>query len=138
MSADFANSNLAAIFAIDTGKAENGAWFDVTDEIKVKVRRYKSKASQDARTEFMKPYAQMARRGQELPEHIATEVLNNQIAKGVLVDWKGVKAGDAEIPATFENKVAILASLPEFRDAVFAYSVEMDAFKPSVEEGLKN
>lgn len=138
MSLDLTNSSLAAVFALDSDKAENGNWFPITSEISVKLRRFKSRSSQDARTEFMKPYTTMMRRGQELPEALAIEVLNKQLAKGVIVDWRGVKIGEQDVPCTFDNKFSLLQALPEFRDAVFQASVDMESFKPDAEEGIKN
>lgn len=139
MSLNLAKTNIAASFAFDLNKAENGVWMPLTLDIKVKVRRFKSRVSQDARNKFMQPYAQVARRGQELPENITNEVLNKQLAAGVIVDWKGIVDADGnEIACTFDNALELLTQLPDFRDAIFQLSIDAEAFKPDSEEGVKN
>jgi hypothetical protein len=139
MSLDLSTLNIATAFAIDEDKAENGTWFPLTKEISVKLRRFKSVVSQKARTEFMKPYIGLTRRGQELPDATSLEILIKQMAKGVIVDWKGVKAGDNELPCTYDNKVELLTALPELRDTIFSLAIEIETFKPEQdEEGLKN
>lgn len=139
MSLDLSNINIATAFAIDTDKAEQGAWFPLTKDISVKLRRFKSEASQKARIEYMKPYVGLTRRGQELPDNVSVEILTKQMAKGVIVDWKGVKSGDVDLPCTFDNKVELLTALPELRDTIFTLAIEIESFKPELdEEGLKN
>ena len=126
---DFTKANLAAQFGTDKDKEEQGVWIPLADKIRVKIRRFKSKASQDARTEFQKPYIAMIRRD-SLSEEVSVEILEKQMAKAIIVDWEGITddAGN-DIPCTYENKLAILKALPDFRDEIAALAIARDSFK---------
>lgn len=127
-------SALHARFAMDAGREENGVWVDYGDGISVKIRRFKSRASQEARRELDKPHADVIRRG-PLPEALAEELLVKQMAKAIIVDWKGVTDADGNpLECTEEARYAILKELPEFRDEIFALSVERDHFKAKADQ----
>lgn len=126
-------------FKTDETKEEQGVWVNFGDGIKVKVRRFKSKASQDARKKLEEPFTAEIRRG-PLDEKIAEDLLIRQMAMAIVVDWQGVTSEDGkELPCTFENKYEILKALPEFRDEIAAIAIDRDSFKASLqEEGEKN
>ncbi|XAI96053.1 hypothetical protein [Microcystis phage Mwe-JY26] len=126
-------SALFARFKTDEDREENGVWVDFGDDIKVKVRRFKSRASQDARKELEKPHQDVIRRG-GLSEEQAQELLLRQMAKAIIVDWQGVTDEKGEpLPCTEDAKYSILKALPEFRDEVFGISIDRDAFKAKVD-----
>jgi hypothetical protein len=122
-------SKLYARFQMDEDREEAGVWVDFGDGIRVKVRRLKSRASQDARKELDKPFTNEIRRG-NLASEVAEDLLVKQIAKGVIADWSGVDDKDGK-PLTYSPEAAyeLLKALPEFRDEIFAISVDRDAFK---------
>jgi hypothetical protein len=123
------NSKLFARFATDQDKEESGVWVDFGEGIKVKVRRLKSRASQDARKELDKPFANEIRRG-KLSTDVAEDLLIKQIAWGVIADWQGVDdENGTPLPYSREAAYQILKKLPDFRDEVFAVSVDSEGFK---------
>lgn len=132
-------NSLFSRFAMDDKKEEQGVWVDFGDGIKVKVRRFKSKASQDARKELEKPLTAEIRRG-PLEEKVQEDLLIKQMAKAIIVDWKGVTDEDGEeLDCDFESKYYILKQLPEFRDEIAAIALDRDAYKAGLdEEGEKN
>ena len=115
-------------------------------DVKVQIRRLKSRTSTSAREELNKPYANEIRRGALSPD-VYEDLLIRQLAKGVIVGWEGVKLSDVralsegeedvEVPYNFENAYAVLKNLPEFRDEIFAVSVERDVYTKSADEDAK-
>lgn len=132
-------STLFTRFKTDEKKEEEGIWVNFGEGFRVKVRRFKSKASQDARKELEKPFTAEIRRG-PLDEKIAEDLLIKQMAMAIIVDWEGATNEEGKsLPCTFENKYYVLKSLPEFRDEIAAIAIDRDSFKSaSDEEGEKN
>lgn len=125
-------SALFAKFATDSDREEAGIWVNFGEGIKVKVRRLKSRKSQEYRKELDKPYTNEIRRG-ALDDKTAEDLLIRQIGGGVVADWSGVEDEDGTpLPYTAENAIRLLRLLPEFRDAIFAVSVDADAFKKHI------
>jgi len=123
------NSKLWQRFATNEDIEENGVWVNFGDGIRVKVRRLKSRKSQEVRKELDKPFTNEIRRG-SLDTKTAEDLLVKQIASGVIADWEGVDDEDgAPLPYTGANAYRVLKALPEFRDEIFAVSVSSENFK---------
>lgn len=132
-------SKMFARFATDESREEEGVWVDFGDGIEVRIRRLSSKVSRDVRKRLEKPHGEAIRRG-GLPEGVAEDILNRQIAEAVIAEWRGVddEAGNA-LPCTVENKLRVIKALPEFRDEVLSVSIERDNYKAALnEEAEKN
>lgn len=134
-----ATSKLFARFSTDDNKEEAGVWCDFGDGIRVKIRRIRSRKSQEVRKDLERPYQDQVRRG-PLPEKLAEELLVNQLANGIISDWEGVDVGDGvEVPYTAANAVTVLTALPELRDEILRISMDADNFRKKVEvDGEKN
>lgn len=127
-------SALFSRFKTDETKEEQGIWVNFGDGIRIKVRRFKSKASQDARKELEKPLTAEIRRG-PLEEKVQEDLLIRQMAKAIIVDWEGVTDEDGEeLDCTFDTKYQILKALPEFRDDIAAIALDRDSFKAALDE----
>lgn len=139
MTSEVKKNSLFSRFKMDETKEEQGVWVNFGSGIRVKIRRFKSKASQNARKELEKPFTAELRRG-PLEESIAEDLLLKQMAKAIIVDWEGVTDEEGEeILCTYEAKYEVLKALPEFRDEIAAVAIDRDSFKSSLdEEGEKN
>lgn len=128
----------------DTEAEEEGRWFTniFRDESKIdiKLRRMTSKKSMDARRRLEKGYRKYLKNG-EFPEHILERVLNEQVASGVIVDWRNIKVRDeagklVDLPYSQEAAIMLLTKLKTFRDGVFLMSTNMDNFRREEREEL--
>lgn len=121
-------------FATDNDREENGVWVNFGDGIRVKVRRMKSRISQETRKELEKPYLADIRKG-GITEEQAKEMLLQQISQAIISDWEGVTDKDgATLPCTPAAKYNILKALPEFLDEIFVISTERDNYKAVADE----
>lgn len=130
-------SPLLTRFSNDTSKEEAGVWTDFGDGIRVKIRRIRSKKSQDVRKELDQPHVGDIRRG-ALPDNIAEDLLLKQTAAGVIADWEGIDFGnhakdfdlpEGSIPYTPENAYKVLKALPELRDEILQVSMSAESFR---------
>lgn len=139
--------NLYKQFKTDENLEEQGIWVDFEGGVSIRIRRLSSQASVDARSEASKPYTTQIRRG-ALPDEVAEKIAIQQLARGVVADWKGIQkrledeAGKpvldedgkvqwVDIPYTAEAAVEILSdeNLEEFRGEIFQIAMNRDAFK---------
>lgn len=132
-----AKSALHSRFKMDSSLEEEGVWVNFGEGAKIRVRRLKSKKSQEVRKELDRPYTNEIRRG-GLPEDVASDLLFKQIAGGVISAWEGVTVGDAfpnsDNPGDVlvynpENALALLKELPELTDEILGISLNKDSFK---------
>lgn len=122
----------------DASAEEDGRWFkDVYGDetnIDFKLRRMTSKASMKARRNLEKGYRKHLKNG-VYPDDIAIDILTEHLAKGVVVDWKGLfdREGNA-IEYSPEAALALLKKLPTLRDMIAVMAQNLDNFRIEARE----
>lgn len=131
-------SKLAQRFTTDENKEEAGVLVDFGDGLKIRVRRFKSKKSQDVRKELEKPFVDQIRRG-PLSDAVAEEMLIKQIATGIIADWEGMEwpTDGVSLPYTAKNAYDVLKALPELRDQILQVSIDAENYRVKVQEEAK-
>lgn len=139
-----AKSPLYDRFKTDQDKEESGVWTNFgggdpdanppVPDIKVRIRRLKSKASIEARRELDKPHTNEIRRG-ALSNDLLEDLLLKQLSRGVIADWSGI-TDENGTPLNYspDNAYRILKDLPDFRDEIIAIAMAADAFKDDVDK----
>lgn len=117
----------------DKGLEEEGVWVDYGEGLQVKIRRLNSKASRDCRRKLEKPYAAQFRQ-REMPDSLQEKLLNQQVAKAIVVDWKGVPNPDKPdqmLDCTEENILKVIEDerFKDFRDDILTASMERTTFE---------
>lgn len=118
----------------DTDAEQNGRWFKNlfarAPQIELKLRRFTSRKSIEARMKLASKYKRFQKADGAFDEEIANLLICEQLADGVIVDWKGIFDRDGQ-PIEFSPVVArkLLSDLPEFRDVVVAMAYTMDNFR---------
>lgn len=134
-------TNLQKHNSVDTSKEETGVWHSFDGDIEVRIRRLSSKISQNARKEAEKPYAAQLRL-KETPQDVYDKILIQQIARGVISDWKGVEDEDGNaIPYSGDVAVEVISGdeMKDFRLEVLNLSMTKDAYRTEVvEEAVGN
>lgn len=118
-------------YSTDKDAEEQGQWIDYGDGLKVKLRRLNCTKSREVRRKLEKPYAKQFR-NTEMPESILEMLLNNQLAKAVVVDWEGVpnpNKPSEQLPCTEENVLRMIQDFPDFRDDILTASMERATFQ---------
>jgi len=122
--------SLYDLFGTSESAAEDGKWFSFGKTISIKIRRFKSKKSRKVREELEAPYKRATKFGTSLPDDVSEEITVEQIARAIIVDWKGVtdKQGNAVkySPAAASE---LLKALPEFKDAIIEISLSLDNYR---------
>ena len=125
----------------DVDAEETGKWFEDVfgngTKVDLKLRRFTSKASLKARQKLEAPYRRKQKKG-DLPEAVTDALMIDQIAEGILVDWKGVYGRDKKpLPFTVANAKLILKALPELVKIVGNLSLRLDNFRLDRREDIE-
>ncbi len=124
-------SNFLSRYSTNKDLEENGQWVAYGDGIEVQIRRLNCTKSKDARRKLEKPYTKQFR-NQDLPDDIQEMILNNQIAKAIVADWRGVPNPDSPsdpLPYSEENVLRMIKQFPDFRDDILAASMERATYQ---------
>lgn len=122
----------------DTSAEEDGRWFkDVFGDetnIDLKLRRMTSKAAMKARRNLEKGYRKHLKNG-VYPDDIAIDIMTEHLAKGVVVDWKGLYDRDGNvIEFSPEAALTLLKKLPTLRDMIAVMAQNLDNFRVEARE----
>lgn len=138
------SKKLLSRFSTDLDMEENGAWVDFGEhedgtKIRVKVRRIRSKKSQDVRKELEKPLLSKIRSGTVTDKEME-DLVYKQSAYALVADWEGIlDDNDQPIPCTPANILEVFAELTDIRDVVIQKATEADTFRVQYEtETLEN
>lgn len=126
-------ADIFKMFAVEEDLAENGVWFNFRDGIRFKVRSSKSKTYKQLSDSVMKRARKIARKGAELPEAAATQMMIEIVQKGLLVDWEGVKAG-GEVLAFTPKNIRDVLQIEEVRLFIGQIADEHECFQSEGED----
>lgn len=118
-------------YSTDKTAEEDGQWVNYGDGLEVKIRRLNSAKSKEVRRRLEKPYVKQFR-GADIPDSIQEMLLNQQLAKAIVVDWKGVpdpENPDKPLACTEENILSMIQQFPDFRDDILTASMERATFQ---------
>jgi len=135
--------NIDDLFSVDKEAFEDGKWFDLGPDSKIKMRSFKSPKAKAARTRLELPYKSLLRTGKELPEDISEDIATKQMAEAIIVDWKGLSTDEGPLPKySADYAYKFLSEKTEFRDYLAQILFDSDAFKSEDREqsfeNLKN
>lgn len=127
------NTNLHRIFATDERLEEDGAWVTVNDlyGLKIKVRRLRAEASLKAYEDIVRETfgEGKLRKPDDLTQGQSQEILVRQLARAVLIDWRGVYDEDGN-PVPYSEEAALnLLAMKDFREFVYQSANERDTFR---------
>jgi len=126
------------MFLTTEEEAELGKWFKLGKFAEVKVRRFSSKKSRAVREALERKYGLNNTTRVSLGKDDQEELNIQHIAKGILVDWKGVKdAAGNDVKFTTEAAVQYLTKLPELRELIAQLSLDIANFRKAANEEIE-
>jgi hypothetical protein len=134
-------TTLYDLYETDTALENEGAWVEITSELKIKVAALGNKAHQEAIEKFFKPY-KAQKRSNMIDDTLEEELHTKAIAKAILIDWQGMTDRKGkELPYSFENAYFLLSdpAMRRFKNDVIMIAKEAETFKnKELEESVKN
>jgi hypothetical protein len=103
----------------------DGKWFDLGDNVQVKVVRMDNPQARKLRNQLNRPY-----QGRTIPEDKLDDIINKVMAQTVVKDWKNVTDENGnEVPFTPETAFRLFKKFPDFRDDVGAFAADREQFR---------
>lgn len=132
--------DLFDMFASNKESEEAGRWVELGSGTSFKIRAFGAKAVSDLKDELSKPYAQLVRAGQKIPEDKNEEIGLKVLAGSIIADWKNVKNAAGEVvPYSKDEAYAILKALPKLANFIISFSLEGQNYRDEAkEEGAGN
>ena len=119
---------------VDPAKEQAGVWTDYDETSSLLIGSITSRRYKDAyQSELDSARIKLRKISNEQAEKIQIKVL----AKAVLLNWKGVKKGEAEYPYSQENAEYILTNCPQVREFVLQAAANIENFKAETVEEAK-
>lgn len=113
-------------FRTDDNAKQEGVWVDFGGSAEFKIASLDNPEFQKAFRRKTKPYADM---GREIPEKDQEAIMNECLAKHVVLGWKGVFDGDKELKFTTEAALRLMSEISWVRDRVIQEARRLDNFK---------
>lgn len=117
-------------YDVDGDEAENGKWFDFPMGVQFKIRRANSKKAVQEATKVFQPYNNL----KNIPEEVSTGLLAESLAKGVVVEWRGLQNNGKTVkcPEDSDKRVEMLLGwlkeFPELAVTIAGISGQMENF----------
>jgi hypothetical protein len=121
-------------YATDETAEQDGKWFDIGVDTQVKLRSYTSQKSRDVRRQLDKPYVGITRSGGVIPDDVQEKLLIQQMAKAIIVDWKGLKENKVEVPFSATKAEELLTKYPRFRNMIASIVASDSSFSAEILE----
>ena len=132
-------------FATDKKAEQDGRWFDMGPDSRIKLRSFTSQKSKEVRRDLETPYAAILRNG-SLSDEINEDIATKQMAQAIIVDWENFQDvvvddngnivldenGDPKtevVQHSEANALRMLKKYHKFREFVAATVINDDSFK---------
>lgn len=133
-------ADIKKLFGTDAKKEQEGVWYDIADDLKMKIARIGNPNYQKRLQILSKPYRRAMRRG-TLSDEVAEKLLIQCMAETIVLDWEGVEENGKEIPYSKEAAIDILTKYPELKSYIYDIANELEGFQEEeneeAEENLK-
>lgn len=121
-------------FAFDKEASEQGKWFQLGPEARIKMRSLNSAHSRAVRTKLEAPYKTILNAGQDLPKDVAEQMLKDQFVESLIIEWEGLTANDEPMPYSKANAIKLMTDAEGFVDFLVKILMSNDSFAPIAEE----
>jgi hypothetical protein len=126
--------DLKKTFATNKNKEVQGVWMPGPDGSSFRVARLGNENFTKLSGVLMKPYRKLIQMGQA-DDKVISQIAAEVTSRTILLDWKGVKDGGADVPYSTEAAKARLLEYPDFADFISALSAQQSQYQDEAEEG---
>jgi len=128
---------LKKTFDTDKSSEENGKWYDIGDNARIKVARFGNSKHRKALTKLRSPYKPLLLRGGQIPEEANDTLITESIAQTILLDWEGIQDEKGHpIPFSLDNCREALNNYKDFLDLVSQLSLDAANYRAVQQEEI--
>jgi len=127
--------NLGEVFGTDKDLEEEGKWFDIGGEARIKVARFGNKNHKKSLDKLRAPYKPVILRGGEIPEEANDDIIKRSLAESVLVDWDGLVDEKGEpIPYSPDAAYQAFCQYSDFLDLVSRLALDASQYRAMMQD----
>ena len=126
-------ADVKKLFGTDSKKETEGVWYDIEDDLRIKIARIGNPNYQKRFQALSKPHRRAIRRG-SLPDKVAEKLLVQCMAETIVLDWEGMIDEGKEIPYSTEAVIELLTKYPELRIYLNDIANELEGFQEEEDE----
>ena len=117
-------------YALDTDKANNGAWIKIDGGGEVLIARMHNRAFKQELKRLQAPYVLPSGK-LEIDQEVLDELINKAMAKTILLNWRGITYQGEEFPYSAENSLKICTNpkFEQFKNLVVMLSSDLDNYR---------
>lgn len=130
--------DLRKAYGTDKALEQEGAWIDLGDGARIKVARMNNKAFASYVERRRKSARHVIDAGGDGANEIANKILNESLARHVLLDWEGFAVDGKKIVHSVEEAERVFNEFPDFRNQIVAIATDRANFRAEeIEEAGK-
>jgi len=127
--------NLGEAFGTDKDLEEEGKWFDIGGEARIRVARFGNKKHKKTLDKLRAPYKPVLLRGGDIPEDANDEIIKRSLSEAVLVDWEGlIDEKGNPIPYTPDAAYQAFCQYSDFLDLVSRLALDANQYRVLIQE----
>lgn len=113
-------------FKLDKDAKADGVWIEFGGGASFKIASFDNPLFTDAFRKATKPYADL---GKEVPEDDQLEIMARTMSQFVVLDWKNVFDGKAEMPYNADNAYRLIKELEWIRSKLISEAQKLKNFR---------
>lgn len=113
-------------YAVDQKAAEEGRVFELGEGSGIKLARLNNRRYTQFLRDKMRPFGGRVDR---IPDEQKEAMMDEALAKTVVLDWWGIMDGDTEVPYSVENVMSVFRRYPDFRTDIMNMAGNLEAFR---------
>lgn len=124
-------TNLDAFYKTDKKNELEGIWFDISDDVGFRIKRFggfNAPSVKAASAKYYKPYARQLKAG-TLPVEKEREVMIKTFVDSAIIDWTGIEIDGKLVEFSKEACTNLLLELPDLAEALIEYATQFEHFK---------
>ncbi len=124
-------SNLDKFFKTDEKMESEGIWFEVSEGVAFRIKRFGGENSpkvKAAYAKYYKPFASQIDKG-SISEEKEKAISIRVFVESCIVDWRGVELDGAIAPFSTETAFKFLFQLPDLHDVLLKHATESVNFR---------
>lgn len=125
--------DIFAHYATDESLENDGAWFDLGGDAKVKVARSGNPRYAKKLTALYEKNKKVLDLGGDAADKLSNDMMVEVLAETILLDWKGLSFKKQELPYSVENSKMLL-SVKDFRRVIAGFSEDVEAYRVKEEQ----
>ena len=124
-------TNIDKFFKNDETMESEGIWFQISDSIGFRIKRFGGSNSLKVKAslaKYYKPFARQVENGTMDPVK-EKEIMTKVFVESCMIDWKGIEIDGKIVEYSIETAIQFFTNLPELMETLITYSQDSKNYR---------